>query len=75
MKRAVEEFYSGDQGLGTWDHDPRHTVDGVLEWPQVSTNASAQWGLAAIQMLALAPAELEKERIPPHHSSPQEPRH
>lgn len=75
MQRAVAEFYSGDQGLGTWDHDPRHTVEGVVEWPQVSTNASAQWGLAAIQMLALAPRELEAMAIPPHHSSAQEPRH
>jgi hypothetical protein len=75
MARAVEEFYSGDQGLGTWDHDPRHMVDGVLEWPQLSTNAAAQWGLAAIQLLALAPAGLEAQRIPPHHASAQEPRH
>lgn len=75
MQRAVGEFYSGDQGLGTWVRDPRQTVAGVLEWPQLSTNAAAQWGLAAIQLLALAPDALERMSIPPHHSSAQEPRH
>lgn len=75
MARAVEEFYSGEQGLGLWRQDPRHRVEGVLEWPQLSTNAAAQWGLAAIQLLALAPEALEAVEIPPHHSSAQEPRH
>jgi hypothetical protein len=38
-------------------------VDGVLEWPGVSTNASAQWGLAAIQCLALIPDALDQVPI------------
>lgn len=73
--RAATEFFSGDQGLGTWDSDPRHMVAGVIEWPSVSTNAAAQWGLAAIQMLALAPEAIDRATIPPHHSSAQEPTH
>ncbi|MBI0476278.1 Tat pathway signal sequence domain protein [Sphingomonas sp. MA1305] len=63
--RAAEEFLSGDAGLGTWPNDPRHMVDGVLEWPMVSTNASAQWGLAAIQNLALIPDALDRGTIRP----------
>ena len=61
--RAADEFLSGDAGLGTWPSDPRHRVDGVLEWPGVSTNASAQWGLAAIQNLALVPEALDRATI------------
>ena len=61
--RAADEFLSGDAGLGTWPTDPRHRVDGVLEWPGVSTNASAQWGLAAIQNLALVPEALDRATI------------
>jgi len=58
--RAAEEFYSGDAGLGLVNKDPRITrPGGVVEWPGVSTNASAQWGLAAIQNLALVPAALD----------------
>ncbi|MGP7795462.1 exo-rhamnogalacturonan lyase family protein [Sphingomonas sp. CLY1604] len=63
--RAAEEFLSGDAGLGTWPADPRHTVDGVLEWPGVSTNAASQWGLAAIQTLALIPEALDRTTIVP----------
>ncbi len=58
--RAAEEFLSGDAGLGTWPADPRRPVVGVLEWPGVSTNASAQWGLAAIENLALVPDALDR---------------
>lgn len=61
--RAAGEFLSGDAGLGTWPRDPRHMVDNVLEWPGVSTNASAQWGLAAIQCLALIPEALDQVPI------------
>lgn len=72
--RATAEFFSGDQGLGTWTSDPRHKVAGVIEWPSVSTNAASQWGLAAIQLLALVPEAIDRATIPPHHSSAQEPR-
>lgn len=61
--RAVAEFLSGDAGLGTWPRDPRHVVNGVVEWPGVSTNASAQWGLAAIQNLALVPEAIDRATI------------
>lgn len=59
--RAAEEFYSGAAGLGTLAHDPRLTLsDGTIEWPNLSTNAAAQWGLAAIQNLALIPEALDQ---------------
>jgi hypothetical protein len=61
--RAAGEFLSGDAGLGTWPTDPRHTEGHVTEWPGVSTNASAQWGLAAIQCLALIPEALDRATI------------
>ena len=61
--RAAAEFLSGDAGLGTWPLDPRHVVEGVLEWPNVSTNAAAQWGLAAIQCLTLIPEALDRATI------------
>jgi hypothetical protein len=38
-----------------------------VEWPNVSTNASAQWGLAAIQNLALIPEALDRGTIAPPH--------
>ncbi len=58
-QRAAEEFYSGVAGLGTVNGDPRQTLaNGVVEWPGVSTNAAAQWGLAAIQNLRLIPDHL-----------------
>ncbi|MGC6767003.1 hypothetical protein [Escherichia coli] len=31
-----------------------------MEWPGISTNAASQWGLAAIQNLALIPAALDR---------------
>jgi len=74
MERAVEEFFSGDEGLGTWAHDPRVRIGNQIEWPRLSTNAAAQWGLAAIQMLALAGPQIDAAKIPAHRNSPQEPR-
>jgi hypothetical protein len=65
--RAANEFFAGEAGLGTWPSDPRREVDGVVEWPNVSTNASAQWGLAAIQNLALIPEALDRGTIAPPH--------
>jgi hypothetical protein len=45
--------------------DPRVKLPGgVVEWPGVSTNGSAQWGLAAIQTLALVPEALDTVPIP-----------
>jgi hypothetical protein len=61
--RAASEFLSGDAGLGTWPSDPRREVQGVIEWPNVSTNASAQWGLAAIQNLALIPEAIDRSEV------------
>jgi len=58
-RRAAAEFLSGEAGLGTWRSDPRHEVAGIVEWPEISTNAAAQWGLAAIQNLALVPEALD----------------
>jgi len=67
--RAAAEFFSGDAGLGTWPGDPRHEVAGVLEWPNVSTNAAAQWALAAIQNLALIPEALDQGNVVPAHAN------
>ena len=63
-RRAWEEFFSGEAGLGLSTGDPRVAQDGprylgpTVEWPNVSTNAAAQWGLAAIENLALIPDAL-----------------
>lgn len=58
--RAAEEFLSGDAGLGLHRSDPRRPLPGGgVEWPGISTNAAAQWGLAAIQNLALIPEALD----------------
>lgn len=65
-RRAAGEFYSGEAGLGMANGDPRVTLPGgMVEWPGVSTNASAQWGLAAIQNLALVPEALDAVERPP----------
>lgn len=61
--RAATEFLSGDAGLGTWPRDPRHGTGTIVEWPNVSTNAAAQWGLAAIQCLALVSDALDRTAI------------
>ena len=64
--RAAEEFYGGDAGFGMMGGDPRVKLPGGgIEWPGVSTNASAQWGLAAIQLLALVPEALDSVAVPP----------
>ena len=63
--RAVAEFYGADAGLMVEGKDPRRTVDGVTEWPGISTNAASQFGLTAIQMLDLVPTALEGQPFPP----------
>jgi hypothetical protein len=58
-RRAWSEFFSGEAGLGMSIANRARKVAGpavlkpVDEAPRVSTNATAQWGLAAIQNLAL----------------------
>ncbi|HJS11856.1 Tat pathway signal sequence domain protein [Sphingopyxis sp.] len=70
--RAAEEFYSGQAGLGTVRGDPRRTLpDGTVEWRNVSTNAASQWGLAAIQNLALVPEALDKGDLSPAGRRPE----
>ena len=63
-RRAWEEFYAGGAGFGPnqrfesqriGGHDVLNPVD---EAAWVSTNAAAQWGLAAIECLAFASAGL-----------------
>jgi hypothetical protein len=64
-RRAAEEFYSGEAGMRMVKGDPRVKLPGgVVEWPGVSTNGSAHWGLAAIQTLALVPEALDAVPIP-----------
>ena len=59
-ERAWTEFYRGPGGIRSNDVTTVHQFSGpdtlrpVDEAPWVSTNAVAQWGLAAIQCLALA---------------------
>ena len=60
-QRAGREFWRGQSGLANVTGDPLVTLaDGTVEWPGLSTNAAAQWGLAAIQGLALVPAALDE---------------
>ena len=68
-KRAWEEFFEGDRG----HHDTRvphlqttriagpAVLNPIDEAPRISTNGTAQWGLAAIQNLALVPEALPKK--------------
>ncbi|WP_443025038.1 exo-rhamnogalacturonan lyase family protein [Sphingomonas sp. M1-B02] len=64
-RRAAEEFYSADAGMGMTEGDPRRTLPGgIVEWPGVSTNGASQWGLAAIQTLALVPEALDVVPVP-----------
>ncbi|MEC3911861.1 Tat pathway signal sequence domain protein [Sphingobium sp. CR2-8] len=62
--RAWQEFLGGDAGLGLSQGDPRIARTGpayvrpTVEWPDISTNAASQWGLAAIENLALIPDAL-----------------
>ncbi|TFI57638.1 twin-arginine translocation signal domain-containing protein [Sphingomonas parva] len=64
-RRAWAEFFSGEAGLGMGIPAQQRKIDGpavlkpVDEAPSVSTNATAQWGLAAIQNLALIGDALE----------------
>lgn len=67
--RAAEEFLSGGAGLGLDPADPRRPLPGGgVEWPGISTNAASQWGLAAIQNLALIPAALDTATVPPRRA-------
>ncbi len=65
-KRAWTEFYAGKAGL-TIDNSKIKTITGpdvlapVQEDRSVSTNAVAQWGLAAIQCLAFVGDQLPNE--------------
>ncbi|MDJ0275848.1 Tat pathway signal sequence domain protein [Sphingomonas sp. 2R-10] len=62
--RGASEFFAGRAGLGTATADPRRSLPGgVVEWPGVSTNAASQWGLAAIENLALIPAQIDAGTI------------
>ncbi|MHA6723613.1 exo-rhamnogalacturonan lyase family protein [Sphingomonas sp. RS2018] len=63
--RAASEFYEGGAGLGTGPDPRRPLPGGGVEWPGISTNAASQWGLAAIQNLALIPEALDAATIPP----------
>lgn len=63
--RAAQEFYAGGGWLALGGADPRRPLaGGGVEWPGVSTNAAAQWGLAAIQNLALVPEALDAVPLP-----------
>ena len=65
-RRAWQEFYSGEAGLGMGIAAQQRKISGpavlkpVDEAPEVSTNETAQWGLAAIQNLALVGDMLEQ---------------
>ncbi len=64
-KRAWSEFFGGDDGRGSRRSTLATTriagpdvLNPVDENPRISTNGTAQWGLAAIQNLALVPQSL-----------------
>lgn len=63
--RAWTEFFSGENGQGMLNPlETRHVggadvLDPIEEDPRVTTNTAAQWGLAAIQNLALVGDALE----------------
>jgi hypothetical protein len=63
-RRAWEEFYAGRAGFAPDQRYESQRITGsaalnpVDEARWVSTNAAAQWGLAAIQCLAFAPEGL-----------------
>jgi hypothetical protein len=65
-RRAWQEFFSGEAGLGMGASARHRKLAGpdvlkpVDESPSVSTNAAAQWGLAAIQNLALVGGWVEE---------------
>jgi hypothetical protein len=64
-KRAWKEFFRGAGGIARREPPKSQRITGpavlrpVEEAPFVSTNATAQWGLAAIQCLALAGEALD----------------
>lgn len=67
-RRAWEEFFRGSAGYGprvakleSRELDGPQVLRPVDEAAWVSTNATAQWGLAAIQCLALVPEQLPEE--------------
>lgn len=63
--RAAEEFATAKGGLQLAFRDPRVTLaGGIVEWPDLTTNTVAQWGLAAIQNLALVPEALDRADYP-----------
>jgi hypothetical protein len=62
-RQAWKQFFEGRAGLLEHDFASRRidvplVLNAVEEAPGLSTNAVAQWGLAAMGMLAIAPAEL-----------------
>jgi hypothetical protein len=70
-RRAWAEFHGGAAGLGMGVPQTARPIGGadvlnpVEEVPRISTNASAQWGLAAIQNLALVGEFLDPTPPPP----------
>ena len=70
-RRAWAEFFSGEAGLGMGIAAEARRIDGpavlkpVDEAPRVSTNGTAQWGLAAIQNLALVGEAVEQAQWVP----------
>lgn len=63
-KRAWMEFYKGEGGFKTTTRKlekilPPEVLSARTENPGISTNAVAQWGLAALQCLAFTPETLE----------------
>ncbi|SEL39976.1 hypothetical protein SAMN05216359_108177 [Roseateles sp. YR242] len=62
-QRAWRQFFEGRAGLRDKDFARRRVetpavLEPLEEWPAMSTNAAAQWGLAAIGLLATAAGEL-----------------
>jgi hypothetical protein len=74
-ERAWREFYGGESGLGVHADLTTRRIAGpavlnpVEEGFGMSTNAASQWGLAAIQNLALIGEHLPPDH-PPTHAPP-----
>ncbi|MGC6400983.1 Tat pathway signal sequence domain protein [Sphingomonas sp. FW199] len=69
--RAAAQFLGAEAGLPLANGDPRVTLaGGGAEWPGMSTNAASQFGLTAIQLLALVPDALDRADLP----APRRPR-
>lgn len=65
-QRAWKEFFRGEGGFRSTDFQPKkvtgpNVVAPVDEISMVSTNGTAQWGLAAIECLALAGDQIPQE--------------